>query len=165
MTPAEFSARILLPSAARFPFRDSPEARALLLAIAGQESGWTSRLQQPTPVARGFWQCEKNGAVLGVLTHGATGDMLKAHCAALEIPCDLDTVYEAIAWNDPLAYALARLLLWTDPHPLPALGDVANSWNTYQNLWRPGKPKPNVWAGIYQQALDVTQGPGSTATV
>jgi hypothetical protein len=35
MTPAEFQTRILLPSVARFPFRDSPESRAILLAIAG----------------------------------------------------------------------------------------------------------------------------------
>ena len=159
MTPAEFSARILLPSAARFPFRDSPEARALLLAIAGQESGWTSRLQQPTPVARGFWQCEKNGAVLGVLTHGATGDMLKAHCAALEIPCDLDTVYEAIAWNDSLAYALARLLLWTDPAPLPGIGDSTGALMYYERLWRPGKPDAARWATRYAEAFHIFAAP------
>jgi hypothetical protein len=152
VTPAEFQARILAPSAARFPFRDSPEARALLLAIAGQESGWSERVQDGGP-ARGFWQFEKNGGVLGVLTHALTGDMLKAHCAALAISPGLDTIYEAIAWCDPLAYALARLLVWTDPAPLPTVGDAAGGWSYYERLWRPGKPDAARWTDRYAEAL------------
>jgi hypothetical protein len=152
MTPAEFQLRILVPAAARFPYRDSPEARALLTAIAGQESGWADRIQQGG-TARGWWQCEKDGAVLGVLTHPDAGRLLKGLCVVLAVPANLDMVYEAIAWCDPLAYALARLLLWTDPQPLPAIGDQAGAWSYYERLWRPGRPRPDSWPDRYAAAL------------
>ena len=156
MTPAEFSARILAPAAAAFPFHDAPASRALLLAIAGQESGWTDRLQEPTPFARGFWQMERGGGVLGVMEHPASREIIATFCESLEIPPDLDPVYEAIAWNDTLAYAFARLLLWTDPAPLPAAGDVAGSLAVYRRLWRPGRPDDTRWTTRYAEALAVS---------
>ncbi len=34
----------------------------------------------------------------------------------------------------------ARLLLWTDAKPLPAIGDEQGAWDYYLRNWRPGKP-------------------------
>jgi hypothetical protein len=37
----------------------------------------------------------------------------------LLVPFEPATVFEAMAWHDVLAAAMARLLLWTDPAELP----------------------------------------------
>ena len=47
---------------------DSPQARAMLKAIALQESRFEHRKQIGGP-ARGFWQFEQGGGVRGVLNH------------------------------------------------------------------------------------------------
>jgi hypothetical protein len=156
VTPAEFQARILDPARAAFPFHDSPESRAILLAIAGQESGWMSRFQLGGP-ARGWWQFESEGAA-GVMNHPAATLTLKGFCAEQFIPWDAGDLFEAVAWNDPLAYALARLLLWTDPHPLPALGDQIGALMCYDRLWRPGKPDATRWTSRYAEALAIEGG-------
>lgn len=126
-------------------------ARVLLLAIAGQESGWEARRQTPGP-ARGFWQFEQSGGVRGVLKHPASAPRIAKVCAVLSIPTDEATVYEAIAWSDHIAGAMARLLLWTDPAPLP-IADSDAGWRYYDANWRPGHPRPDDWAGNYQAAL------------
>ena len=105
--------------------------------------------------ARSFFMFE-HGGVSGVLEHPASGPTLKAFCISLEIPPLLDTIYEAIAYNDALAYACARLLLWTDPHPLPEIGDTASSMAMYVNLWRPGKFSAERWTARFAEALAVS---------
>lgn len=47
-------------------------------------------------------------------------------------------IWSAIERNDVLAAGLARLLLYTDPRPLPALGDAESVWALYLRTWRPG---------------------------
>ena len=54
--------------------------------------------------------------------------------------------------HHPLS-AFARLLLWTDPAPLPALGAAVRAWAYYRRNWRPGKPHPETWPEMYQNAL------------
>ncbi len=152
MTPQAFLRGIVEPAAGLLGDRNSPDARCLLLAIAGQESEWEQRLQEPVAYARGFWQCEKNGAVLEVLTNDATKDPIANICRALCIPTGLDKVFEAIAWNDALAYVVARLNLWLDPQALPAIGDAGGSWDCYVRTWRPGKPDQSRWQDIYPAA-------------
>lgn len=137
-------AELALPKAMR-----TDQARCLLLAIAGQESGWNTRLQEPSGIARGFWQCEKLGAVLEVMTSSTTADTAKAVCSAFCIEPGLDVVYQAIAYHDPLAYCIARLALWAVPHPLPAIGDEAGAWQYYHDTWRPGSPRPDSWPLCY----------------
>ena len=162
MTPLAFHNAIIVPAARLLPDHDSPEARCLLLAIAGQESGWQFRVQLPEGWARSFWQCEKNGAVVAVLTSEPTRDKIVQICTALCIPPGLDTVFEAIAWNDALAYCLARLNLLLDPAPLPAIGERDAAWETYRRVWRPGKPAPDRWEAAYETAVQVdasTRGP------
>jgi hypothetical protein len=164
MTPEQFLQRILIPAEIAFPFKASTQSRALLLAIAGQESGWANRAQVPTDYAHSWWMFEREG-VEGVMDHPSSGATLRAFCAEQAIGFDPDIIWAAITWHDGLAYALARLLLWTDPQPLPTVGNVENSWLLYTKLWRPGRPRPTVWATIYEEATDATQGPGGKATV
>ena len=157
MIASDFCARILLPAAA-FAESINPrlaDARAhlLLLAIAGQESAWTDRRQINGP-ARGFWQTEPNG-VLAVLQNPATQRWLILAARAQSVGIDRASIYLAIEHNDPLAYAVARLLLWADPEPLPAAGDEDAAWATYLRCWRPGKPDRERWTLRYAEALAV----------
>jgi hypothetical protein len=149
MLPADFNARIIIPATRLFPFQDSTLAQKILLAIAGQESGWLEREQIDGP-ARGFWQFERPGGVRGVINHMVSKRPLESFCDQMEIPFDEAALFEAVAWCDPLAYAMARLLLWTDPAPLPTDADA--TWALYIRCWRPGKPKPQTWASYYGAA-------------
>lgn len=159
MTGADFNARILLPAAAliesiRSRFAD-PRAHLLLLAIAGQESGWTDRRQIGGP-ARGFWQAEPNG-VLAVLENPATQRWLILAARAQSVGIDRASIYVAIEHNDPLAYAVARLLLWADPESLPDVGDEDAAWAAYLRCWRPGKPSRERWSLRYAVAVDAAE--------
>lgn len=127
----------------------SDEARVLLMAIAGQESDWAARLQHGGP-ARSFWQFEQGGGVAGVM--GSTPTQLQAVCSYLIIPYASASIFEAMAWNDTLAACMARLLLWTDPAALPAVGDVQGGWEYYLRNWRPGTPHREVWDTRYATA-------------
>ena len=130
----------------------SDEARVMLGAIALQESGLTTRQQYGGP-AHGLWQFERGGGVKGVLKHHATREHARALCAKCHVSPTEQAVYEALCRDDVLAAGFARLLLWTDPKALPALGDEAGAWGLYLRTWRPGKPRPAHWAGNYRQAL------------
>jgi len=140
----------LLP---RIPF--TARSNVLLLAIGLQESRFTHRRQIKGP-ARGFWQFEAGGGTKGVLTHPGTRvvanqlvrKQLKGR--AYSYP----RVNEFLAYSDVLACAFARLLLWSDPAPLPALGDGEGAWQYYLRNWRPGKPHRETWDGLYRRALD-----------
>ncbi len=76
-------------------------------------------------------------------------------CAELGVTCDEETVYQRMAQaeGDVLSACMARLLLWTDPSPLPAVGDVNHAWDFYQRNWRPGAPHPEVWPARYGTAM------------
>ena len=132
---------------------DTPAARAMLWAIGRQESRFEHRRQIGGP-ARGFWQFEKGGGVKGVLTHPSS----KAHAIALcnERGVDATTaaVYPALEKDDVLAAGFARLLLFTDPAPLPApkVGLAQEAWAYYKRNWRPGKPHRQTWDGFWKEA-------------
>jgi len=152
MTPTQFQHRILLPATDAFPYQDNPQSRALLFAIAGQESGWAHRLQEGGP-ARGFWQFELGG-VNGVFENPRAASTLLQFCQDWAIEFTAEAIYEAIAFCDPLAYTCARLALWLDPAPLPAVGAAAAAWSYYVRVWRPGHPRPTDWAANYALALN-----------
>ena len=141
----------LLPAA-----MDTPQARCMLLAIGLQESRFTHRRQIGGP-ARGFWQFEKGGGVRGVLTHASTREQAQLVSKARGVPATADAVYDALDKDDVLAAAFARLLLWSDPKALPALGDADASWALYLRTWRPGKPHPETWSDLYRQAAAQVQ--------
>lgn len=132
---------------------DGRQARVLLLGIGLQESGFLTRRQDGGP-ARSYWQFEQGGGIRGVLTHPASSIWAKAVCLHRAVAPTESDVYAAFLVDDLLACAFARLLLWTDAAPLPALGDAENAWKYYLRNWRPGKPRPDDWAANYAAALD-----------
>lgn len=121
---------------------DSERAVAMLLAIGRQESLFQHRVQVRGP-ARGFWQFEQGtpgtrGGVTGVFLHHHTSGYARAAATVRGVEATPGAVYHAIAADAVLAAAFARLLLWTDPYPLPAVGDERASFELYIRTWRPG---------------------------
>lgn len=130
---------------------DSPEARAMLIAIGWQESKLTHRVQIGGP-AHGFWQFERSGGVRGVLTHAASSGYIRQVLSAQSYDWTEQTSYDAIVHNDILAACYARLLLWTLPSALPKHGDYDGSWGQYISAWRPGKPHRDTWNAHFDAA-------------
>lgn len=129
----------------------SPKAVRMLLAIGWQESRFQYRVQIGGP-ARGFYQFEQAGGVRGVLGHEQTRLIVRDAISALGYRPELTPFgcYQAIEHNDVLATVFARLLLWTDPAPLPV--DEATGWTVYLRTWRPGKPHPETWPEAWRRA-------------
>lgn len=154
IAPADALAHIIVPAMFFMPDgMDAPAARVLLLAIALQESGLRARAQAGGGPARGLWQFERAGGCAGALKHPATRSLAEFACDVAGIDPSPEGLYWRIEHDDVLACRAARLLLWTDPQPLPALGDEAGAWALYLRTWRPGKPRPKEWAGNYAAAL------------
>lgn len=132
------------------------EAFAMLTAIGLQESRFTFRRQYPNGPARGFWQFEMGG-VEGVLEHRATRSHAADVCAALGYGrADARSIHLAIEHNDALACCFARLLLWTDPRPLPNMTRPNDGWLQYLATWQPGKPHASAWPGHFASAWQQT---------
>lgn len=127
----------------------------MLLAIALQESRIQHRVQVGGP-AHGYWQFESGGGVKGVLAHPSSSQLARSICYELNYNADQPTIYAKITDNDLLACVFARLLLFTDPKPLPSLGDQNGAWEYYRRNWRPGKPHPQTWPGRYAEAMGTT---------
>lgn len=144
------------PALAILPSRmDSPRARVMLLTIGLQESRFEHRRQMGNGPARGFWQFERGGGVKGVFTHPASTGHLHNLCVARGVPFDIPTVWATLETDDVLAAGVARLLLFTDPYPLPEIDDAGTSWDLYLRTWRPGKPHAETWPGYHGQARAV----------
>jgi hypothetical protein len=152
MTP-EFLLSHTMPAAmALLPAKmDTPEALAMLITIALQESALTHRTQVGGP-ARGYWQFELLGGVTGVMTYYPLLETTRSVCDALGYPRSPQAIYQAIADNDVLACAFARLLLWTLPAPLPRRGEVERAWSQYRAAWRPGRPRHETWEANFDLA-------------
>lgn len=130
------------------------KAEIMLLAIGLQESRFVHRKQVGGP-AHGFWQFENGGGVRGVVTHSSSRPHLQAACSALGYDFNKTDFYNVIPHNDLLACIFARLLLFTDPRPLPEIGQAGLAWDYYIRNWRPGKPHPDTWPGLYMQASSI----------
>lgn len=124
---------------------DSFEARAMLIAIGLQESGFDYRHQIPVAYARGFWQFEKNGALGSLLEDKAIASILTPVLHTLCYPPNLDQIFNAIEHNDILACVFARLLLYKVPASLPVEKESFIGWNQYLGAWHPGKPHHETW--------------------
>jgi len=140
---------------------DSPEAKAMMIAIAMQESRWDER-RQIGGTAHGFFQFEKGtsqtrGGVTGVLMHKAAGPLIKSVLDRLDYDYAPETSYEAIVHNDVLAFTYARCLLWTIPQALPKRGQAHEGWNQYIAAWRPGNPYVLTWEKFFNAAWKVVQ--------
>lgn len=172
LTLAEVTERGIDPALKLLPCKlDSPEARVMLLAIGLQESDFRDRRQLvtvrrdgkrvtvPEGPAKSFWQGEASGGMVHyVPLHEATKDLAAYVCQVRHVPLNDIAVWNAIENDDVLAAALARLLLYSDPYPLPALGRRGAAWDYYKRTWRPGKPKPEKWPLCYERALEFVQG-------
>ncbi|MFL9881297.1 hypothetical protein PQR63_23065 [Herbaspirillum rhizosphaerae] len=145
------------PAMALLPKKmDTPEAKVMLLSIGMQESRFQYRRQVGGP-ARSFWQFEEGtqksrGGVWGVYLHPASSGLLMNLCTARSVVFIPDDIYKAIETDDVLAAGIARLMLYTDPKPLPAVDDTSGGWATYLRIWRPGKPHPETWSSFHTQA-------------
>jgi hypothetical protein len=169
LTLAEVTERAIDPALRLLPARmDTPPARVLLLAIGLQESGFRDRRQlivvdgklKPLGPAKSFWGAEKpGGMVKGVRTHPATKDLALALYRARGVRRLDSAIWNAIEHDDVLAAGLARLLIYTDPYKLPALGRSQDAWELYAvRLWRPGRPRRQDWDGNYTRALEFVTG-------
>ncbi len=130
---------------------DSPQARAMLLAIGFQESRFEHRKQIGGP-ANSFWQFERGGGVVGIIKHPAVSEIARNVCRELVIPFIPSECYEAIVYNDILACCFARLLLYTLPDELPEKGESEKGWQQYISAWRPGKPRRESWDAYFNVA-------------
>lgn len=138
---------------------DSPPARIMLLAIGLQESRFMYRYQKVAGKpyvkgpAKGFWQFEQGGGVVGVMTHRATKVHAQALCEARGVTFEARAIHYYMEDDDVLAAGMARLLLWADAKPLPAV-DASHdeAWETYLRCWRPGKPHRGTWDEFHKQA-------------
>lgn len=142
ISPAAALAQIIDPALSLLPYALTSEcAEVMLLANTLQEVGekgvLAARLQRGGP-ARGLWQFELGGGVVGVLKHAATVDLAKRLCAARGVPALASSVFDAIGHDDVLAAGFARLLLYADAAPLPAPEDADGAWRCYLRNWRPG---------------------------
>lgn len=161
MDAKQFLATIIAPTFHQLlPGRfDSPEARLLLIAISKQEADLRFRQQQGGP-ARGLWQFEQAGGVRAVLNHHASRLQMRLACSHRGVAPTESDLYRALANDDMLACAAARLLLWTDPKPLPAIGDEQGAFDYYLRNWRPGAYKRDPdgvrerWHGSYKAAME-----------
>lgn len=144
----------------------SDEAIVMLLAIGLQESRFQHRRQlvgnppRPTGPAKSFWQAEQGGGMVrGLLNYHSdyVRDLAIGLIRERGVSPDSRSVWDAIEHDDVLAAGLARLLLWTDPYRLPALGDAQGAWDLYLRTWRPGKPHRHTWNALYQQALEAVR--------
>lgn len=134
---------------------NSADARCMITAICMQESGLAARRQYGNGPARGLAQFEKGGGVHGVMTHSASRDYAADVCEILHVPFTETDAWQALEFNDVLAMAFARLLLWTDTQKLPAaaLENERLAWDYYERNWRPGKPHRETWGSNWEQAI------------
>lgn len=116
---------------------DGLPARVMLVAIGLHESGFSTRKQIGGP-ARGFWQFEQGGGVRGVLNHPATRSYARSICGLRGCAPIENDVYAALLVDDLVGCAFARLLLFSDPAPLPKVGAIQEAWEYYLRTWRPG---------------------------
>lgn len=133
---------------------NSIEADAMLLTIKVTESGpdFTTRQQKGGP-AHGLWQFELAGTA-GVIRHSASARYVDTVCYLLGVPVFVQTIYKEFLTNDVLACAFARLLLYTDAAPLPALHQPLEAAHYYKRTWKPGAYREQDFINNYKQVMD-----------
>lgn len=147
------------------PKMDTPKARVQLLAIGLQESKLEFRRQmvsmivngqkvlRPVGPAKGVLQFEETGGCRGVVKHEAARPLTIAVCKARDVAFNPRGIWDALEKDDAFAFAIGRILLWTDAKPIPELGEPEAAWRMYERVWRPGKPHPEKWPANYAAAL------------
>jgi len=161
MKPTTLLQTAILPALAELEalgIKSSPLAARFVLAIALQESKLRNRRQvvaggAENGPATSFWQGEKGGGICtGTLTHPSTSFAMKTICDAYNVFPTPGGLWEAIRYQDIVAAAGARLLVYTLPGSLPKTAD--QGWAQYVDAWRPGKPHPETWAENWRLASE-----------
>lgn len=151
-------------------------AEAMLIAIGLQESRFEARDQLEVQDGRlvpgaigpatGFWQFERAGGVRGVMRHAASRVIAQAMATEVGVEWDETAIWTLFTRpeGDELACVFARLLLLTDPQPLPAAAaeNEESAWAYYLRNWRPGKPHRATWGGFWRQAVGLAAGASET---
>jgi hypothetical protein len=142
-----------------FGIKDTVPARRFMLAIALQESGLMHRRQigrdyLETGPAASFWQFEAGGGCKGVLTHHKSAEIMRRVCDDFNVACTPGGLWEAMRYNDIVAAAAARMLIYTLPHSLPTT--ASEGWLQYLVSWRPGMPRQTSWSANWDLATLVT---------
>jgi hypothetical protein len=99
--------------------------------------------------------------VKGVINHRNTKDILLKVLLSLNIAPSSGACYDCLAEpeHDALATVFARLLLYTDPHPLPALNCAPDlAWDYYFRNWRPGRPHRHTFDAYLIHAREAVNG-------
>lgn len=132
---------------------DSSAARVILAAIGFQESdGYKTRIQYGNGPARSFWQFERGG-IKGVMLHKTSARLAMEICEKRGVDFNSELIWKAMETDDVLGAAFARLLMYTDPFPLP--DNQEEAWEMYsKRLWRPGKPHPDKWPASWSFGLE-----------
>lgn len=161
MDPKRLLKFVILPALdelATLGIPSSVPAARFMLAIALQESGLSHRRQvvngAETGPAIGFWQFERGGGCAGVLAFPHVGLIMQAVCDAYNVPKTAAGLWESMQYQDIVAAAAARLLIYTLPGDLPKTAD--DGWSQYLRAWRPGKPHPQTWAAHWATATNAT---------
>jgi hypothetical protein len=165
MTPELLLKTAIIPALSLLdPKLDAPAARAMLIAIALQETGLRARRQmldagkpwwESRPgAANGLWMFERDGGGRGVMRHPAASAIVLPVVDALLYPRDPYAVHEALIHNDVLACVLARALLYSTPDAMPRPNEVDKGWEIYLKAWRPGKARPEPWPENYRIAWE-----------
>jgi hypothetical protein len=161
MTPQRLLATGINPALAELELQGIPQnanAARFLLAIALQESALRYRRQiiaggQETGPAASYWQFEKGGGCVGVMTHKSVASKMLNICGAYDVAPTAQALWEAMRYNDIVAACAARLLIYTLPSKLPTNAD--DGWRQYLAAWRPGRPHPEAWAKHWDNATAI----------
>src|ERR1044072_2654584 len=149
MSPHLFLLRAIEPGLSLLPgYMTSDCAKIWLMTIAGQETNLTARKQMGGGPATGYWQFEQAGVDAVLRSQPKLAEAVLATC-----DIDASEAHAALQYNDPVACAFARLLLWSDPAPLPLASNAAAGYQTYLRTWRPGKPDANRWPVAHSVAM------------
>lgn len=160
MTPSRLLNTAIYPALsdlAGMGIQSNPEAARFMLAIALQESGLRHRRQvvsggAENGPAASFWQGELTGGLIDMLNRPATKPRMRAICEMYNVAPTPAGLWEAIRYQDIVAAAAARLLIYTLPSVLP-VDDMAG-WEQYKKAWAPGKPKPDTWPANWALASE-----------
>lgn len=158
MTPIRLLKSAIMPALDELATLGIPSnirAARFMLAIALQETNLAHRRQVvagggETGPASSFWQFEKGGGCLGVLSHPSTALKMTSICNSFNVKADTASLWEAMRYQDIVAASAARLLIYSLPRSLPENED--EGWSQYISAWRPGKPHPEKWANCWKIA-------------
>lgn len=167
MTPAELIQNAIVPAYRLLsPKMASAEATCQSVAIALQESRLLHRRQLineggelvPKGPAMGFWQFERLGGVVEVITSPKTKRHALAICKDRGLKPTTTAIWWALSRDDVLAASFARLLLYIHKDPLPSLQATEDStWDYYTKMWRPGAPHRQTWNQFLYTARKATK--------